>query len=336
MIGHQVNRPRAGGAILVKSRRMRGAVRRPRAPEELLVDALRIRWRVFLSQLGQCRKRCSEPAVHDLRVATRRCIAALDLLATVSFQVGKTRQQLKRLLKSMGPLRDTQVQISLLQKLTKDFPELELLSTVLLLREQRALKRISNRIASLHTRLLQQRINAGVRGFEKLMRRPAVRPALALTLQGSLAAEFIRVVELRQGLNRLDPATIHSMRVAFKKFRYAIEILRPDMEARLHVEMNAFQTRMGDIHDLEVLRASIRQFTARVPRSPRRIAAPQAGRTLRKSTLRAESLRRLSPRSLDLARVERRLRERYASLVRKLMASADEVYRFYEAKTVVP
>lgn len=329
MIGHQVNGANAGDAIQVKSRRAGG--RSARRPEELLLDALRARWKVFLTQLGRCRERCSEPAVHDLRVATRRCIAAIDLLGTASFQVGKTRQQLKRLLKSMGPLRDTQVQILLLQKLIKEFPELEPLSTILRVREQRSLKRISNRITSLQTRILQQRINAGVRGFEKSMRRSAVRPALALTLQGSLAAEFIRVVELRQGLNRLDPATIHKMRVAFKKFRYAIEILRPDTETRLHDEMNAFQTRMGDIHDLEVLRASVRRFAERLPGLRQQITAQLAGNVLRKPSLRARSPKQLSSSSRNLAKVERRLRQRYATLVGKFMASANEVYRFYVA-----
>jgi CHAD domain-containing protein len=48
--------------------------------------------------------------------------------------------------------------------------------------------------------------------------------------------------------------------VAFKKFRYATEILRPASDKDVHRAMNAFQTRMGYLHDLEVLLENVRTY----------------------------------------------------------------------------
>lgn len=307
--------------------------RRQRPADELLLNALGARWKVFLAQLARCRRRCLEPAVHDLRVATRRLIAAVDLLVSVSpsSESDKARQQLKRLLKSMGPLRDTQVQILSLQKLTGRFPDLEPLNTILLLQEQRNLKRIAVRLGRVQTPVLRQRINGGVASLRRLMRRSSVRPVLGLTLRGALAAEFTRIVQLRQELDRLNPATIHRMRVAFKKFRYATEILRPDIETRLHGTMNGFQTGMGDIHDLEVLRSSVRKLSARLP-APQKPAA--TGNRRRMAALGAKLPRQEPSPAVKLTRAERLLMRRYATLVRSFIGSANEVYQFYSLDSV--
>src|SRR5437867_1660483 len=90
--------------------------------EKLVTAAVLDRWEMFLKRLKRCRKKGSERSVHDLRVATRRLIAAVDLLATVSAngRVRKTRQLLKRLLKLMGSLRDRQVQLLQVEKMLSD------------------------------------------------------------------------------------------------------------------------------------------------------------------------------------------------------------------------
>ena len=304
---------------------------RMRGPQDLLLAALQTRWRVFLRQLGRCRLRCSEPAVHDLRVSTRRLIAALDLLAAVSplSHAAKARQQLKRLLKSMGPLRDAQVQILAARRLSNEFPEIEPLSTVLMLREQRALKRIAVRLGRVQIRVLRQRVNAGIAHLRRLMRRASLASVLGLTLRGALAAEYVRVVQMRQQLDRHDPATIHRMRIAFKKFRYATEVLRPDLEARFHTAMNGLQNRMGDIHDLEVFRSSVREFAVqRRGRSATALTRTPLGITHR--TRRSGR----KPPVVVITKIERRLQNRHGYLVRRFYTSANEIFRFQELGSV--
>jgi CHAD domain-containing protein len=305
-----------------------GAIRisHPRAAEHLLLHALGTRWKIFLGKFGRCNRRCSEPAVHGLRVATRRLIVAIDLLARVSPwpQAGRARQQLKRLLESMGPLRDTQVQILLLRELRSEFPELGPLSTIMLLQEQRNLKRIAVRMERVQITVLRLIINAGIADLKRLMRRSPLRPVLGVALRGALATSYLRIIQLRQQLDRFNPASIHHMRIAFKKFRYATEVLRPDMEARFHDEMNALQTMMGDIHDLEVLRSSVKRFAVR----SRSLKKPTAVRNPVRGSGRQAKPSARKPPSIDLIKIDRRLQRRYATLVRRFIESANEIYRF--------
>jgi CHAD domain-containing protein len=54
--------------------------------------------------------------------------------------------------------------------------------------------------------------------------------------------------------------------VAFKKFRYSIELLDavfPWVTRRLRKEMNHYQTALGELQDLEVLSAGLRTFARR-------------------------------------------------------------------------
>lgn len=299
-----------------KHRRTRRGTRAAR-PSNHLLGSLTNRWKEFLKQLRYCRAGLTEPAVHDLRVAIRRLVAAVDLLSTIfpTEQLITARQHLKRLLKHVSPLRDTQVQRVAVKKLSQEFPDLESFSTVLLLREQRGLNRISRRLGRLPARSIQRALFTTARSLERSMRDPAVKEAVRLSLQGALAAAFIRLVELRRKIDPSDPTTIHRLRVAFKKFRYTTEILRPDIEKAHHKAMNDYQTSLGDIRDRELLVESIEGFRARSSLRPRPGMPGQ-----------------IIPAG-NLVRIQRRLRRQHSVLVRKFIRSVDGFYRFYSPGT---
>ena len=67
---------------------------------------------------------------------------------------------------------------------------------------------------------------------------------------------FNRVIEIR---HQIDPAhleTIHRTRIAFKRFRYMIELLQPILPAvkpRQLIAMDQYQTMMGEIQDVSVM-----------------------------------------------------------------------------------
>ena len=310
------HRPRAGG----RPRRHRPGQERPitgtvGSPERRLFSALDRRWKDFLKQRRICQAGFSEPAVHDLRVAIRRLVAALDLLTTIADpdQLAIPRQHLKSLLKRMGQLRDTQVQILSAKKLVPQFRFLEVFSTVLLLRERRELNRVVRRLEKLRTGGMQQTIFTVSRGVEGSMRDPSAMIAVRTALQGSLGTAFLKLVRLRRGIVISDPLTIHRFRIAFKRFRYATEILRPDTEESHHKAMNDFQTRMGTIRDLEVLMGNIRQFGVGSP-------------------VRPGTRRRVIP-AVSLAIIHRRLQRRHSVLVRRFIQSVNEFQRFYVPAT---
>ncbi len=278
----------------------------------LLLRALAVRWKIFLRHLTICRSACSEQAVHDLRVAIRRLVAAIDLLSTVvpASELGTVRQQLKGALKRMGRLRDVQVQLLAVKKLSEEFPGLDAFSTVLMLRERKALGRVAHGLPKLPTRRMQQLISLAARRFKGSLRSRAVRTAAGQALQGSLAGTFLRTVEARRAMTSQDPRTIHRLRIAFKKFRYATEILSRDVERDHHKSMNDFQTIMGNIRDTEILIESIKGLKVRTP--------------LRSRTV----MRGKGISTADLARILRRLRRRHSELVREFLHSIDGLYRF--------
>jgi len=66
-------------------------------------------------------------------------------------------------------------------------------------------------------------------------------------------------------INPVQPATIHRVRIAFKSFRYMVEIIHPLLdgfpEGNLKL-MNDYQSLMGEIQDVEVIMQTLADFPA--------------------------------------------------------------------------
>jgi CHAD domain-containing protein len=206
--------------------------------------------------------------VHDLRVATRRLIATIDLLQTVapSGSIEETRRQFRRVLKTMGPLRDTQVQLLRVKEMLPGFSSLEPFYTILMLRERRILKQIAQRLMKVSEPRLRTNLTQCLFHMRRLFRNAHVRRAVETALEGAVAAAYVRVASMRNQLGRNNPAAVHKMRVAFKKFRYVSEIVQPGIERNVRKAMNAYQTTMGDLHDVEVLVENVKTFSAQQAR----------------------------------------------------------------------
>ncbi len=228
-----------------------------------LSASLADRWLVYTRELGRCRARFSERAVHDLRVALRRLISALDMACAVAAgaPVRRVRREFRRLLGSCSALRDVQVQLLLVKDLHSRHPQVAVIRTMLLVRERRLVARLRKEIA---------RVRTGEQADSMQMLREAIEKALGDSSRARLrraavaaaaTAAFAEAVRRRTMIDR-RPASIHALRVAFKKFRYKAETLQPllpwiDRE-RLRA-MHAYQTRMGEIQDLEVFLGVVRE-----------------------------------------------------------------------------
>ena len=67
-----------------------------------------------------------------------------------------------------------------------------------------------------------------------------------------------------------QPATIHRLRIAFKKFRYMIEAIYPVLQnfpADFLKRMHEYQAAMGDIQDMEVALQELADFGELAPAS---------------------------------------------------------------------
>jgi CHAD domain-containing protein len=65
-----------------------------------------------------------------------------------------------------------------------------------------------------------------------------------------------------------QPATIHRVRLAFKKFRYMVEAVHPFLEntpADYLKRLHDYQTSMGDIQDMEVALRELVEFQELAP-----------------------------------------------------------------------
>jgi CHAD domain-containing protein len=287
----------------------------------LLVSALNERWRKYLKQLKRSQKKSSEKTIHDLRVATRRLISFLDIAMTVvqDDRLRKLRRSLKKRFDALSLLRDVQVQLLSIQEMLSAFPQLEAFRTVLMLREQRLRKLIDKQVKKRQSAAVAKVMRAARKKIQLQFEAPAMRSAGLTAITGAVGAAFARAVDLRRSVKPANTKSIHRLRVAFKRFRYMVEVLEPILvgvnDAQFKA-MNAYQTRMGNIQDTEVLIAQLERYAQRRSRAPRNVRRG----------------RRPARRVRDAAFVPilQELARRRTTLIDQFQASADELFGFWK------
>ncbi|MFZ5883175.1 MAG: CHAD domain-containing protein [Chloroflexota bacterium] len=230
------------------------------APSQLLLDALEKRWKTYLAERKRCRTEFSNEAVHDLRVALRRLLSLIQLLNSVEPRprLCKLSRALKNQLDDFDELRDTQVMLAEISETIHDLPVLEPLQHHLERKERRLLKDLRKQLKNLDLKEIARRIRK-------------TRDALTAQEKADWGAPLLRSVDdafqiVRQRLMLVEPAqpaTIHRVRIAFKKFRYMVEIIHPlleDFPEENLRRMNEYQTLMGEIQDAEVFLQTLADF----------------------------------------------------------------------------
>lgn len=227
--------------------------------------ALEERWGRLSEELRRSRTRLTEPGVHDLRVATRRLIAALDL-AGAALPEGldeHLRRTLRRCLKSFADLRDLHIQILNLNRLLRRYRIVSPMLTAARSKERQLMKDAARVIARFDTAEVGKEMTSVVMGLAAMAKSRAGVDAARAALMGFAAKKYLRVVQCRSKVVAPNPKTIHRLRVAFKQFRYTLEVLRPFLPELTSGQLKAMgelQDRMGEIQDLQVLIASVRDY----------------------------------------------------------------------------
>jgi len=234
----------------------------------LLSHALEDRRQIFLRQLARARRRATEPAIHDLRVALRRLIAALDLAAVVVPGTGirKVRRSLRSSLKQFNTLRDVHIALLAMRGMRSVAPPVRSYSASLRVRERSLLRECAGTLRSMDVRDLDREL---ARIQQTLLTLGTDRRLDALTgamIKGNFARTVARAIVLERAVTAADASSVHRLRVAFKRVRYASEILAPLLPWITRVRrkwMQAYQTMMGEVQDCEVMLAGVRRFAAR-------------------------------------------------------------------------
>jgi CHAD domain-containing protein len=231
-------------------------------PQGLLLQALARRWDEYRSEVKNCRSEFTEDAVHDLRVATRRILALIQLLNSVSprSQLKKMARAFKKQLDEFDDLRDTQVMLGELSAILPELPQLEEFELYLRSHEEQMLQDMRKK--------LEERDTSRIAGWIH-----KTRDDLEEATNDHLKALILEAVDdaflvVRQRLSWVDlarPATIHRVRVVFKAFRYMVETVHPllkDFRPAILKQMNQYQTLMGNIQDTEVFASRLADFMA--------------------------------------------------------------------------
>lgn len=226
----------------------------------LLLEALESRWKNYRAELKRCRAEFSNEAVHDLRVATRRMLALIQLLHSIAPRprLQKLTRAFKDQLDEFDDLRDTQVILAELSEVMQELPQLHDFQKHLQFTEQKLLRTLRKKIKQLESSEVTKRIRK-------------THEALAAETGGELSSQILQAIDdvylvTQQRLGWVDltrSATIHRVRIAFKSLRYMIEIAQPilsDFPSENLKRMNDYQSLMGEIQDVEVFAQTLADF----------------------------------------------------------------------------
>lgn len=202
-------------------------------------------------------------AVHDLRVALRRCRSMADGFRAVDPDKDwkKMRRQATELFDSLGTLRDCQVMLEWVEKLepSPDDPVAQRLlerlngqEPVLKRQAQIAIERFDQRQWQSWTRLLPQRTARLPVGSEVFQ---------VLALEKLNAARRLQ----SPALKTYSPTAFHRLRIGLKKFRYVVENFLPQHHEAWKDGLKDAQDLLGEIHDLDVLQEAAQQACADLP-----------------------------------------------------------------------
>ena len=234
-------------------------------PKQLLLQGLEMRWENYSNELKNCRNEFTEDSVHDLRVATRRMLALIQLLKSISPQPRqkKIARAFKDQLDEFDDLRDTQVILGELSEILHEIPELEEFEKYLLSYEEQMLQDLRTRLKERKTSDIEKWIyktQENVETWEMNDLKPLVLDAVD--------DAFLSVKQRLGWVDLARSSTIHRVRVVFKAFRYMVELIHPLLPvfpSGALKQMNEYQTVMGNIQDTEVFAQALSEFTKDTP-----------------------------------------------------------------------
>jgi len=207
-----------------------------------------------LKELDSVRESPEADAVHDLRVAIRRCRSVAAAMEEVDPDSAwqDMRKLGKKLFRQLGELRDVQV----LEEWTKTLgPETDAIRERLLNTftaeekgfQQAALKAV-DKFDQKSWRKLERRLQTRSRLV------PPDKPAAeCLALERLEAAKELHMRALRAE----KPEAWHELRIGVKRFRYTVESLLPARYAEWGDNLKQVQDLLGEVHDLDVLAGKI-------------------------------------------------------------------------------
>ncbi len=226
----------------------------------LLLDSIDERGALYGEKLELCREDFSKRAVHDLRTSIRRLLAALDVVGFVvsGSRVEKLSDRLKDQLDGFGDLRDIQVMLDAVTENVGTLPTLEPFQEYLKKREKKKQRSGERHVKDIKLGGVKKRL-LKIREMLEDLSQEEVNGKLPQAADEA----YLTVIQRYGEMEPKQLVSIHHLRVAFKKFRYMVEVIHhclPAFPTSQLKRMHDYQTRMGNIHDTEVLLETLEAF----------------------------------------------------------------------------
>ncbi len=222
---------------------------------QLLLEALDQRWKDYRAELKRCRAEFSNEAVHDLRSAARRMLALIQLLNSISPRprLERLNRAFKDQLVEFNDLRDTQVVLAEISEVLEELPQLQGFEHYLQDVEKSLLKTLRKKLKVIDLFDVSKRIR---RLRESLKAEANLNGELILQTLQAVDDAYLITKQRQKWINPAQASTIHRVRIAFKTFRYMVEIIHPlvpGFPSENLKQMNDYQSMMGEIQDVEVI-----------------------------------------------------------------------------------
>jgi len=236
----------------------------------------------------------AEP-LHQLRVATRRLRASIDLFSNVIYaaQLKVFRRDIPWLGAQAGAVRECDVTSELLSaRAARIDPELKAAIAPMI-------EALDERRKSEHAKLYELLASKRYQGLLAKLARPAIKKVGADRRLGIVAAQLIRPAS--RGASRLGekiaddapPLLFHKLRVRIKRLRYELEMMAP-LGAKRHkktlARLEELQELLGRYHDITVASAWLMTYAETSAAPPRTMLA--AGALIQSLGSRESKLRR--------------------------------------------
>jgi len=221
-------------------------------------------WNEFSAKWKKVRRDLSELTVHDLRVATRRLIAELEIVSAVT-QDTKARgsiREFKKILKRLGDLRD--IQVHLLRTGTGNSDLATSFSRLLKQREKEEIRRLRKWMKKKTKKNLRRRVwrtNQRLKDTLAAISRPVFRAAIEASVRKRCDAVLTAYASVRRSSSAEE---FHRLRIKLKRFRYAAEVAKPVIgivTERQIDRMRKLQKLMGEIHDLQTYMTAFAEWS---------------------------------------------------------------------------